>query len=192
MPIPTARNRKMGRLLSSVLALSAVVAAALGATAYIAPSEPLDLRVEETPSLQAKAEQMIRERRLTAEFTEQEIEALLKSELSNRRMLNEYTEIIGAAFRLNGNELTADTNIRLWNTVEAGLTHRIELSWEPPELVARHVSSAVKDVQLPSGIVSFGTFRIPLALGERVPVGVKNVVFEGSAIFIELEPRVPW
>ncbi|WP_276507945.1 hypothetical protein [Paenibacillus thermotolerans] len=193
MPLRVSRKRSGAAFFFIVFLIlfAALLSVAFGVLRYAAPEERLDWSSGPLPSLEEKALAMLDERSLTIRLTEAEIDALIKDRLRSQSKLSSYAEVTGARFDLSGDELVAHTIVRLANTADIAVTHRFRLEWSPPRLVVTHVSSRIKDVELPESWVSFEPVQISLELDDRLPIAVKDVEWNGDSVIIRLRLKMP-
>jgi hypothetical protein len=184
------RTRPIIPMLLAAAALLLLIAV-IAFLRYAAPEEELSWDAGPLPSLQQKTEEMLLARKLSFRLTEAELDALLKQRLKSKAVVNDYAKVTGARFGLSGNTLFAHTTLRIAEAADVAVVHQFRLEWRPPDLVVTPVSSSIKDFELPKDWVHFEVTRIPLALDERLPIAVKNVVFEDSSIMIQMRLRAP-
>jgi hypothetical protein len=184
------RRRPIIPLLLATAAMIILIAA-FAFLRYAAPEEELGWNAGPLPSLQEKTEEMLHARKLSFRLTEAEVDALLKQRLKSKAVVSEYAKVTGARFELSGNTLLAHTTLRIADAADVAIVHQFHLEWQPPDLVVTPVSSSIKDIELPKEWLHFDVMRISLALNERLPIAVKNVVFEDSSIVIQMQLRAP-
>lgn len=176
----------MVRLLRGAAVLLLCMGTACAALLWYARPDPaLDWDIGELPNWKEKAVRMIEDLSLSAVITEEELNAMLKQELYKRRELNDVLWMTGADASLNGNVLTVRTDLEAWEMLRFQLTHRFQLEWDAPNLRAVHVSTSLKEVELPPSWVNLGIVTVPLSLDSRIPAAVENVIFEEKSIRIQ-------
>lgn len=156
-------------------------------TWYAAPDPELDWDRADLPSIAEKAMEMIANQRLSANVTEEELDAIVKEALMERRNLGNGWEMTGAKTTLSGDTMTLVTDLALEGRLRVQLTHQFQLQWESPNIVATHVSTALKDIPLPSSWFSVPVIRVPLVLDERIPAEVSRVAFEEGGIRLDFK-----
>lgn len=181
----------MGRLLRWVAgALLCMGVAGAALVWYAQPDPALDWEITRMPRWEEKAWRMIEDLSLSTVITEEELNAMVKQALYERRQLNDALLITGADAALNGNVLIVRTDLEAGGMLRFQLAHRFQLEWDKPNLRAVHVSTSLKDVKLPSSWVNLGIISVPLSLDSRIPAAVENVTFEENSIRIQFTLQI--
>ncbi|MCQ6560113.1 hypothetical protein [Paenibacillus mendelii] len=134
-------------LIACIVILLILIVAVFGALWYVSPSETLDLNYKEVP-LKERSLDMVR--RLTPELvlTEDDVNQLGKAALSGQTEYQPGVVITGAKFRLAGDRLVADVNVKLKDRIPLGLTLTYRLEWKEPDLIARIEEAKLKDITI--------------------------------------------
>lgn len=153
---------------------------------YVKPTEQLDLQYQEI-SIPNKIADMILSRKLEVRLSEEDINNLLKKQLATHRELPNDFQLDGAKLNLQGSMIEADVNARWQERIPVGAHAVFTLAWEPPNLVIKHVSTQVRNLQLPSDWLQLAPVEIPIESFLPKLVGIKNMRFEDKAIVIQLK-----
>jgi hypothetical protein len=153
---------------------------------HIQPTEVLDLNYQEI-SIASKIADIVKNRKLEVQITEQDLNNLVKKQLSAHQNLPNGVRIEGAKLTLQGSQLVADVNIRWQDKVPAGAQLLFTLAWDPPNVVIQHQSTRVRGIQVPKEWLQLAP--IELSIEDHLPllVGVKDVRFEEKAVLIQLK-----
>ncbi|SDP12437.1 hypothetical protein SAMN04487897_1388 [Paenibacillus sp. yr247] len=154
---------------------------------HVKPTEALDLDYKEI-AIGSKIADMIKNRKLEVQLTEQDLNDLVKKQLAAHKALPNDIRIEGAKLTLQGSNLEADLNVRWHEQVSIGAKMMFTLAWNPPNLVIQHRNTQVKGIQIPSEWLPLVPMEIPIEDHLPILVGVKNVVFEEKAMIIQLKP----
>jgi hypothetical protein len=157
----------------------------VGAILYAKPDQALNWRFEEV-SVVDKAVDMIKNRKLVVQLTEQDINNLVKKHLSTHTVLPHQLELTGAQFHLQGNRLEADVNLLWQSRVPAAATLLFQLNWNSPNLEIQHIGTRIKHADIPLAWFQLDPIQIPV--GNNLPkhIGIKDVNFDSAAIRIGL------
>ncbi|MBD0383384.1 hypothetical protein [Paenibacillus sedimenti] len=167
----------------TIVILAAVIA---GIISYVKPAEALDLEYSEVP-IGSKIVDIIKNRKLKVELTEQDVNDIVKKQLAARKTLPNDVRIEGAKLTLQGTALAADVNIRWHDKVPVGAKLNFVLAWNNPKIEIQHISTQIKGVNIPGKWLQLAPIEIPLEQHLPKLVGVKDVIFEEDAIQIDLK-----
>jgi hypothetical protein len=181
----------MRRLGFSLVVLLLILALLLGlgyssAVQYAAPDEVLDLSYDEV-SLSANIGEMVRKRQFALDLSEDELSSLLKKKLAANPDVAPQAEVRGARFHLDGDQLFADVHVVYRKRFDVGLTLTFNLTWEEPDLVARHVQTSVRSFEVPPSLFQLQPLRIRTDVLLPGYIGIRSVQFPGNHILIELK-----
>ena len=170
-----------------LIVLAVIVAAVLaGIIAYVKPAEALDLAYKEVP-IGNKIVDIIKNRKLEVELTEQDINDIVKKQLAAHKTLPNDVQIEGAKLTLQGTSLVADVNIRWRDQVPVGAKLNFVLAWNNPNIEIRHVSTQIKGINLPGEWLQLAPMVIPLEQYLPKLIGVKDVIFDEKSVHINLK-----
>lgn len=142
-----------------VVLLLLAAGTAYGAVKYIAPEETLDL--EGAPlDLLAKVQDAALQLKPEITISEEELNGLFKSYLSDNSRVAEDIELTGARFELREGMLNSFLNVMYADRVEAGVNAVYRLSWSPPYLVAEPVNLTVRGFALPLHLLEPMRFEV--------------------------------
>ncbi|MBP1966828.1 hypothetical protein [Paenibacillus aceris] len=172
-----------------VFAIAVIViltAAAAMIIRHIKPTEDLDLNYEEI-SIASKVADIVKNRKLEVQVSEQDLNNLVKKQLAAHQTLPNGVRIEGAKLTLQGADLVADVNVRWQDKVPVGAQLLFTLAWDPPNVVIQHQSTMIKGMQLPKEWLQLAP--IELSIEDHLPllIGVKDVRFEEKAVYIQLK-----
>jgi hypothetical protein len=157
-----------------------------GAVQYMKPDQALDLQYEEVP-VTGKMLDILKNRKPEVQLTEQDINNLVKKQLSPQQtVLPNNVTLTGAKFLLHGDQVEADVNL-LWNhQVAVAAKLFFQLSWNSPNLEITHTSTQIKQFPVSRAWFHLNPIRIPLT--ENLPklIAIKDVIFDPNAIRIQL------
>lgn len=159
---------------------------AAGAAYYVKPQETLDMQYRELNTT-AQVTEMIRNRRFTLVLSELELNDLMKRSLSGNVSLPSQVKLDGARFRLQGDRLYADLNVRLWSAVPVGVTAEYQLVWRRPELVFEYGGARIRDVELPPSMLLLPEIVVNLDSMLPPAVTAAKVTFEPKQLVIGLQ-----
>ncbi|UVI27631.1 hypothetical protein [Paenibacillus spongiae] len=149
--------------------------AVVGALWYVSPGESLDLRYQEVP-LKERALDMVR--RMTPELvlSEDDVNQLGKEALAGQAEYQPGVVITGAKFRLIGDRLAADVNIKVRDLIPIGLTLTYRLDWKEPDLIATIEEAKVKDITISNQwfddvFIPLGSYLPELLKVDQVRIG---------------------
>ncbi|MZQ83480.1 hypothetical protein GQF01_15310 [Paenibacillus sp. 5J-6] len=171
----------------SLIVLIVILAAAMVMfIRHIQPTEVLDLNYQEI-SIASKIADIVKTRKLEVQITEQDLNNLVKKQLSAHPNLPNGVRIEGAKLTLQGSNLVADVNIRWQDKVPVGAQLFFSLAWDPPNVVIQHQNTRVRGIQVPKEWLQLAP--IELSIEDHLPllVGVKDVRFEEKAVLIQLK-----
>ncbi|NQX62636.1 hypothetical protein [Paenibacillus qinlingensis] len=154
---------------------------------YVKPTKSLDLQYKEI-AISNKIAEMILSRKLDVRLSEEEVNHLLKKQLASHSALPHDFRMEGAELNLQGAMVEADVNVRWHDRLPIGAHATFTLAWDPPNLVIQHVSTQIRNWQLPSAWLQLAPIEIPLQSYLPKLIGIKNVVFEDNAILVQLKP----
>jgi hypothetical protein len=154
----------------------------------VKPDQDLDLKYKEV-SVVEKILDMVKNRKLEVQLTEQDLNNLVKKQLSEHADLPNNVTITGAQFKLNGNRVEADVNL-LWNhKVAAAAKLFFLMEWKNPDLVITHLSTQIKQMEVPQEWFHLNPLRIQMAQNMPQMIGIKDIAFDPNAIRILLTLR---
>lgn len=172
--------------ISLIVVIVILAAAIVMFIRHIQPTEVLDLNYQEI-SIASKIADMVKNRKFEVQITEQDLNNLVKKQLSAHQNLPNDVRVEGAKLTLQGSNLVADVNIRWQDKVPVGAQLLFTLAWDPPNVVIQHQSTRVRGIQVPKEWLQFAP--IELSIEDHLPllVGVKGVQFEEKAVLIQLK-----
>lgn len=153
---------------------------------HIKPAEDLDLNYQEI-SISSKVADIVKNRKLEVQVTEQDLNNLLKKQLAAHQTLPNGLRIEGAKITLQGANLVADLNVNWQDKVPVGAQMLFKLAWNPPDLIMEHQSTKVKGMQIPREWVQFAPIVVPIEEHLPLLIGVRDVQFEEKAIVLQLK-----
>ncbi|MFC6230184.1 hypothetical protein ACFQI7_20385 [Paenibacillus allorhizosphaerae] len=158
------------------------------AIAYVKPEQKLDLAYSELP-LRDKLAGMLVNRKPEITLTESEVNELLKKALAARPDVRPDVTVTGARFDLQGDQLTADVNVRIKRRIEAAATLRFDLDWKEPYLIAVHTGTFVKQVGIPGSW--FHLEPLQANLNDYLPrlAAIRSVAFENAGVKLSFKLR---
>ncbi|MEC0266670.1 hypothetical protein [Paenibacillus anseongense] len=153
---------------------------------HIQPTEDLDLNYQEI-SIGSKIADIVKNRKLEVQITEQDLNNLVKKQLSAHQNLPNGIRIEGAKLTLQGSNLVADVNVKWQDKLPVGAQLLFTLAWDPPNVIIQHQSTMVRGIQVPKEWLQFAP--IELSIEDHLPllIGVKDVQFEEKAVLIQLK-----
>lgn len=154
----------------------------------VKPDQVLDLQYEDV-SVVGKMLDIIKNRKLEVQLTEQDINNLVKKQLSQHSGLPYHMTITGAQLRLQGDQVEADVNLLWDNEVAVAAKLFFQLSWKKPDLVITHVRTEVKRVNISQDWFHLDPIRIPLSPNLPKLIAIRDVAFDPNAIRIQLMLR---
>ena len=166
-----------------MIGISLVIVAIYGIAWYVRPSEALDLKAEEW-AVSGKIVEMVKNRKLEVQLSEQEVNQLIKKRLAQKADLPHGFRIKGAKFDLQGSLLAADLNL-LWDyKLPIGAKLLFTLRWNDPNLEVVHVDTHIRNMEIGTDWFQLEPIRIPL--GDSLPkhVAIRSVQFDGDWIRI--------
>jgi hypothetical protein len=196
LSLPVAADAKLGRgeaaqllrKLIYIIVILAVISFGLywAAVQAVKPDQSLDLKYKEV-SVVEKMLDIVKNRKLEVQLTEQDVNNLVKKQLSQQAdMPHNGVTITGAQFKLHGDRVEADVNL-LWNNKVAAAAKLIFLmEWKNPDLEITHLSTQIKQMQVPQEWFHLNPIRIPMAQSMPRMIGIKDVAFDPGAIRIML------
>jgi hypothetical protein len=149
------------------------------------PEQSLDLNYKEV-SVVEKTLAIVKNRKLEVQLTEQDLNNLLKKQLSQHAVMPNNVTITGAQFKLHGNRVEADVNL-LWNDkVAAAAKLFFLMEWKNPDVEITHLSTQIKQMQVPQDWFHLNPIRIPM--NQNIPgmIGIKDIAFDPDMIRIML------
>jgi hypothetical protein len=157
-----------------------------GAIFYAMPDQALDWHFQEV-SIIDKVADIIKNRKLEMQLTEQDINNLAKKQLSAHTALPHHIKLIGAQFHLHGTQLEADVNLLWEERVPIAAKLLFQLNWNNPNLEIQHVGTQIKQADIPLEWFQLEPIEIPV--GNNLPrlIGIKNVNFDPSSIRISFK-----
>lgn len=176
----------MKRLLLG-LGVLVLLIAVLGAAAlwYIRPAHELNLNYQPI-DIREKVMSIVRTGDLTVSVTDDELESLLKQEISRNPHPAPGLTLTGAAVARAGEKLTVDLSVRFQERVPLGVQVIYRMTWESPTLTLTFVEARVKNRPLPANWLDMGDFAIPLADSIPAPAHIRSIDFSGPTIRIAL------
>jgi hypothetical protein len=151
----------------------------------VKPDQSLDLNYKEV-SVVEKTLDIVKNRKLEVQLTEQDLNNLVKKQLSQHAVMPNNVTITGAQFKLDGNRVEADVNL-LWNhNVAAAAKLFFLMEWKNPDLEITHLSTQIKQMQVPQEWFHLNPIRIPMAQNMPKMIGIKDIAFDPDAIRIML------
>ncbi|GGA09052.1 hypothetical protein GCM10008018_63380 [Paenibacillus marchantiophytorum] len=173
-------------LITAICLLLILLLAVVLLIRHVKPTETLDLSYQEI-SIGSKIADIIKTRKLDVQLTEQDLNDLVKKQLSAHQQLPHDFQLDGAKLTLNGSHLEADLNLRWRDKVPIAAQMQFALAWNPPNVVIQPVRTSVKGMQLPNEWLHLEP--ISFSLEEHLPalIGVKNVVFQDKAVVVQLK-----
>jgi hypothetical protein len=173
-------------LISLVLLIVLCAAAVQAAVRYVQPAEELDLVYSEV-SISANLTEMLRNRQLSIVLSEQELSDLLKKRLAANPQVADKIEVKGAKFALQGDRLLTDIHAVYDSKWDIGAKLEFVLAWEDPDIIARHVRTWVKSIEIPASTFELVPIRIHTDSILPSHVGVRSVQFANQQLLIELK-----
>lgn len=176
----------MKRLLL-VLGVLVLLLAALGAGVlwYIRPERQLDLAYQPI-DIREKVASIVRTGDLSVTVTDDELESLLKQEISRNPHPVPGLTLTGAAVARTGEELTVDLAVRFQERVPIGVRVIYRMAWESPTLTLTFVEARVKNRPLPADWLDIGDWALPLGDAIPGPAHIRSIDFSGPTIRIAL------
>ncbi|MFD2114733.1 hypothetical protein ACFSTH_02690 [Paenibacillus yanchengensis] len=126
---------------------------------YIKPATVLHLQYESVP-LSTKIWDSVEQGKLQIEFTETEINHLLKKYI--KAEINEYTRILGADFKLVDQGIHAILHLQFFERIDAHVEAKLSVQWTEPYLQIQPQSLQLKQIPLPPWIIKSMVFPIEL------------------------------
>jgi hypothetical protein len=177
----------MKRFLIGLLVLILVLTvSAVASIRYVEPEAALDLSYNEVP-ITANITEMIRSRQLGIVLSESELSDLLKKRLADNPRVAERVEIKGAKFELDGHQLLSDVHVVYDGKWDIGATLEFELAWEEPYIIARHIRTKIKSIDIPITTFQLQPFQIDTQALLPKHIGIRSVQFSGEQLLIELK-----
>lgn len=184
--------RRGGRMKKIIRGIMVVVFSCVlltaGAVWYIQPVKKMDLAYSELP-LVNKAASILLNRKPEVVLSEQEVSNLLKKALAQHPAIDPHVTVTGAEFFLQGQRLTANMNLLLYDRLEAGATLFFDLSWQEPYLMMEHTGTEIRQAAIPLKWFQLEPRQIQLNDFLPKPMTVRDVAFEGSSVKISLKLR---
>lgn len=179
----------MSVFIKRFIALAAALALlAAGAAWYVRPSAPLDLSYGQL-QLRDKLAGMLMSRSLEMVLTEREVNDLLKQALARKPEVRPGVLVTGAAFSLQGAQLSADVNMLVRQRLEAGMQLRFELGWSAPYLTALHTATSIRGTSVPLEWFRLEPLRVDLDAYVPKHVSIRELAFEGSGVRLRFSIR---
>jgi hypothetical protein len=155
---------------------------------YVSPSEKLNLAYSEVSAVQ-KVRQMIANRHFELQLNEDDVNNILKQELSMHPEIKNHWVVQGARFTLDGQQLNALFNVTYNHLLTTEMMCTYQLKWEAPNLVFIPVKYQLKDIPLPVNWV--GTTPIQINLDSQLPsfLAIRSMVFQDRSILIQFRVK---
>jgi hypothetical protein len=151
----------------------------------VKPDQILDLNYKEV-SVVEKTLNIVKNRKLEVQLTEQDLNNLVKKQLSQHAVMPHNVTITGAQFKLDGDRVEADVNL-LWNhKVAAAAKLFFLMEWKNPDLEITHLSTQIKQMQVPQEWFHLNPIRIPLTQNMPKMIGIRDIAFDPDVIRIML------
>jgi hypothetical protein len=168
-------------LLSFLVLVIVIVAAAVGAVYYIMPQTSLDLAYEKV-SLSQRALDMAKRVSPELKLSERDVVNLAMKSLAEHPQVGEDIVITGARFNLSGNVLVADLNAIWKDRIAVGLKMTYRLSWVSPNLIATVEEAKLRGIALP--ISAFSNRVIPIEQEIPKVLKIKDIVWENDGVTV--------
>lgn len=140
---------------------------------YIKPTAELNLDYEQV-NVEQKIKEMVMQLKNETILTEQDIEALIKSQLDPQ--LDNDLIIEGAKFYLQNNELHATLYVKWKGKVDAELQALYAFSWDEPTISLTPISLHMKEIPLPNSWLEPIQFKLYEANQSLVKIAsIENV-----------------
>jgi hypothetical protein len=178
---------QMLRKLFYTIVILAVISFGLfwAAVQAVKPDQSLDLNYKEV-SVVEKTLDIVKNRKLEVQLTEQDLNNLVKKQLSQHAVMPNNVTITGAQFKLDGNRVEADVNLLWDNKVAAAAKLFFLMEWKNPDLEITHLSTQIKQMQVPQEWFHLNPIRIPMTQNMPKMIGIKDIAFDPDAIRIML------
>ncbi|GAA0410874.1 hypothetical protein [Paenibacillus motobuensis] len=174
---------KKGRLIiGSIIILLVVLITAI--VLYIRPSRTLDMNYSEL-NWKNKLVEMVESRNTELTLTESDVNNLLKKGLTEYVAEHDLPfQIIGADFKLNGNQIIANMN-GAWGLVNFGATAKYSVEYADGTLLLNPSSVEVRNISISPERIGLEAMTIHLT--DYIPklVTINEVNFPGKAIQIK-------
>jgi hypothetical protein len=161
-----------------------VLLIAAGLYYYTMPSEKLNLAYSELSTVQ-KVKEMMASRHFELRLSEEDVNNILKKELSlNPQLKNQWT-VQGARFTLADNQLNAHLNVSYKYLFTTEIFSTYQLKWESPNLVLTPIKYQLKDIPVPVNWVGENPIRINI--GSELPpfLEIRSMSFQGQSILVQ-------
>jgi hypothetical protein len=151
----------------------------------VKPDRDLDLKYKEV-SVVEKMLDIVKNRKLEVQLSEQDLNNLVKMQLSQHAVMPHNVTITGAQFKLDGDRVEADVNLLWDNKVAAAAKLFFLMEWKNPDLEITHLSTQIKQMQVPQEWFHLNPIRIPMTQNMPKMIGIKDIAFDPDAIRIIL------